>query len=155
MRRAPDATAAGRGRGERGTALVELAVVLPLLALLFLTAIDLGLAIREGQVLQNAAREAARFSSLQTSWLDPVRNPTASRAAIEQRVVDYCLREGITVSAAAVSIDQRYPIRVGGLTLGGSEVIVSYERPFLIPGAPLLPFARVRLTGRAVFRNLY
>jgi hypothetical protein len=53
-------------------------------------------------------------------------------------------------------VNQRYPIDVGGgLTPFGSEVVVSYERPFLIPGAPLLPFARVRLASRAVFRNLY
>lgn len=154
MKPAPDATKAERG-AERGAVLVEFALVLPLLALLFLTVIDLGLAIRESQVLQNAVREGARFSALPISWVDP-RNPVASEAAIRQRVTDYCLREGIVVDSAAVGVSQRHPIDVGGgLTALGSEVTISYERPFLIPGAPLLPFARVRLASRAVFRNLY
>ena len=150
-------SASGReshGGGERGAILVEFAIMLPLLALLFLTVIDLGLVSRESQVLQNAAREAARFSALQTSWLDP-RNHTATRAAIEQRVIDYCQEEGIAVSAANVTVNQQYPIQVNGFTVLGTEVIVAYDRRFLIPGAPLLPFSQVRLGGRAVFRNLY
>jgi hypothetical protein len=156
MKPAPDAIG-GRPRGgsERGAVLVEFAIVLPLLALLFLTVIDLGLVIRENQVLQNAVREGARFSSVPSSWVDP-RNPMASAAAIRQRVTDYCLEEGIVVNPADITINQQYPINVGaGLTALGSEVIASYDRPFLIPGAPLLPFAQVRLTRRAVFRNLY
>jgi TadE-like protein len=156
MKPAPDAIGPNRrGGAERGAVLVEFAIVLPLLALLFLTIIDLGLAIRESQVLQNAAREGARFSALQISWVDPL-NPVATEGAIKQRVTAYCQQEGIVVDPAAVTVNQRYAIDVGGgLTALGSEIVVSYERPFLIPGAPLLPFARVRLASRAVFRNLY
>lgn len=142
------------GRGERGAILVELAIMLPLLTLFLLSVVDLGLVIREHQVLQNAAREGARFSMLPTSWLD-ARNPSATRAAIEQRVIDYCLQEGITVNAADITVNQQYPIVVGGFTLRGSEVVVSYNRSFLVPGAPLLPFSQVTLSARAVFRNLY
>jgi hypothetical protein len=157
MRPVPDAKAGMAHDGsERGAVLVELAIVLPLLALIFLTVIDLGLVIQENQILQNAVREGARFSSLPTSWVDPVRNPTASAAEIRQRVTDYCLEEGIVVDPADIAVNQRYPISLpGGLTVFGSEVIASYDRAFLIPGAPLLPFAQVRLTRRAVFRNLY
>lgn len=143
-----------RGRGERGAILVELALMLPLLTLFFLTVVDLGLVIWEHQVLQNAAREGARFSILPTSWLDP-RNPTATQAAIEQRVIDYCLQEGITVNAVDITVNQQYPIVVGGFTVRGSEVVVTYNRSFLVPGAPLLPFPQMRLSARAVFRNLY
>lgn len=153
MKPAPDAM---KGRGnERGAVLVEFAIVLPLLTLLLLTVIDLGLVVRESQVIQNAAREGARFSALPVSWVD-ARNPVATQAAIRQRVTAYCLEEGVVVDPASVAVDQTYPIDVGGgVSALGSEVIVSYERPFLIPGAPLLPFARVRLASRAVFRNLY
>jgi Flp pilus assembly protein TadG len=150
MKPVPDAA-----KAEQGAVLVEFAIVLPLLVLLFLTVIDLGLVIRESQVLQNAVREGARFSALPTSWVDP-RNPMASEATVRRRVTDYCLEEGIVVDPAAVGLNQRYLINVGGgRTALASEVTVSYERPFLIPGAPLLPFARVRLASRAVFRNLY
>jgi Flp pilus assembly protein TadG len=142
------------GDAEEGAVLVEFALVLPLLALLFLTVIDLGLVVRENQVLQNAAREGARFSALPTSWVDP-RNAIATQAAIQQRVVSYCALEGITVDPANVTVNQQYPITVGGLTIWASEVSVQYNRQFLIPGAPLLPFNQVTLRGRAVFRNLY
>ena len=155
MKPAPDTIGGKHGGSERGAVLVEFAMVLPLLALLFLTIIDLGLVIHENQVLQNAVREGARFSSLPSSWIDQ-RNPVASEAAIKQRVTDYCLEEGIVLNTADITVDQQYPINVGGgLTALASEVLVSYDRPFLIPGAPLLPFAQVRLTRRAVFRNLY
>ncbi len=156
MKPAPDAIGTKPHRGaERGAVLVELAIVLPLLALLFLTIIDLGLVVRESQVLQNAAREGARFSALPVSWIDPL-NPVATEAAIKQRVTAYCQEEGIVVDPADVTVNQRQAIDVGGgVTALGSEVVVSYERPFLIPGAPLLPFTRVRLVSRAVFRNFY
>ena len=153
----PVPSAIGRephGGGERGAILVEFALVLPLLALVFLTIIDLGLVIHENQVLQNATREAARFSAIPSSWVDP-RNPVASQATIKQRVIDYCQQEGIAVSAANVTVNQQYPIQVNGFTVFGSEVVVAYDRQFLVPGAPLLPFPQVRLSGRAVFRNLY
>lgn len=143
------------GGAERGAVLVEFAIVLPLLALLLLTVIDLGLVIRESQVLQNAAREGARFSALPTSWIDPVRNAIATQDAIKQRVITYCALEGITVDPASITVDQSYPITVGGLTVWASRVTVQYPRPFLIPGAPLLPFNQVTLQGRAVFRNMY
>ena len=134
--------------------LVELAIVLPLLALLLLAVIDLGIVIREHQILQNAAREGARFSSLPKNWISPI-NPGASEALIKQRVVDYLAQENITVNAADITIDQLYPIPVGGLTLRGSRITVTYNRPLLFAGAPLLPFAQVTLAGQSVFRNLY
>lgn len=133
---------------------MELALVLPLLTLLFLGVIDLGLVIWEYQVLQNSVREGARFSSLPRSWIDP-RNPGASEAAIKQRVIDYLLEEGITVPATNVNVTQRYPVRAGELTTYGSEVSVTYDRALLVSGGGILPFARVTLEGRSVFRNLY
>ena len=42
-----------------------MALVLPLLTLLLIGIINMGLVIREHQVLQNAAREGARYSTLQ------------------------------------------------------------------------------------------
>ncbi len=156
MKPTPDAIGTRpRDESQRGAVLVEFALVLPLLALLFLTVIDMGLVVHESQVLQNAAREGARFSALPISWIDPM-NPIASETAIRQRVTDYCRQEGIVLDPGSITISQQYPIDVGGgLTAMGSEVVISYERPFLIPGAPLLPFTRVRLSTRAVFRNFY
>ena len=50
-----------RGRDERGLALIEFALALPLLAILVLGAVDLGRAYSLASRLTNSAREAARF----------------------------------------------------------------------------------------------
>ena len=139
---------------ERGVVAVEYAIMLPLLVICFLTIIDLGLVIHEYQILQNAAREGARFSSLPRNQIGPL-NPMASVNAIKQRVMDYCDGGNITVPSADITVSQQHPITVGALTVMGSEVTISYTRSFLIAGAPFLPVGDVVLSGRAVFRNLY
>lgn len=146
-------TAAG---AERGVVLVELALVLPIFAALLLVIVDLGLLLREYQIVQNAAREAARYSILQQNWID-WRNPSANDTAIRQRVVDYLQQERITdVTIASVTLTQVDPIVTSdGLTLHGSLVTVSYTRSLLVAGAGLLPFPQVTLTATAAFRNLY
>ena len=140
--------------GERGVIAVEYAMMLPLLVICFLTIIDLGLVIHEHQILQNAAREAARFSALPRNQISPL-NPMASANAVRQRVMDYCAERNITVPPADITVSQQHPITVGALTVMGSEVTISYTRPFLIAGAPFLPVGDVVLSGRAVFRNFY
>src|SRR6266550_3400237 len=112
---------------ERGAALVELAVVLPLLAVIFLGTLDMGIVLREHQILQNAAREGARFSALPKNWIDPI-NPSASAAVIKQRVIDYLAQENITVGAGSITVNQNYPITIGGLTVKASLITVTYTR---------------------------
>jgi Flp pilus assembly protein TadG len=142
-------------RNERGAALVEMAMVLPLLVIVFLVTIDLGIVIREQQILQNAAREGARFSALPKNWINPVVNPGASENAIKQRVIDYLALENITVAPGSISVDQQHAITIGAVTVWASEITVTYSRSLLFAGGPLLPFANVTLTGQSVFRNLY
>jgi hypothetical protein len=52
------------GRGERGQAAVELALALPLLALLALVLLQVGLVVRDQVLLTHAAREAAREAAV-------------------------------------------------------------------------------------------
>ncbi len=52
-----------RFSSERGQSLVELAIVLPVLILLFLGLIELGMAMRSYLIVVNANREAARFAA--------------------------------------------------------------------------------------------
>jgi len=129
--------------------------MLPILTLIFLMVIDIGLVVREHQLLQNAAREGAHYSALKQNWISPL-NPTATLLKIQQVVVDYCAAENITISTANVSVDQNYTIPLGGgLTAKGSLVTVTYTRPMLVLGRPLLPSGSMDLQARAVFRNLY
>ena len=139
---------------QRGTVLVEFAIVLPLLALILLVIVDLGLVLREHQILQNAAREGARFSSLPANWVSP-KNPNATTASIQQVVINYLAQENISVTADQITVNQQYPINVGTSTVYGSHVTVSYIRSLLLPAVPLLPAGQVTLTGESTFRNLY
>jgi len=141
-------------QGERGAVLCELALMMPVLVTFLLVIVDLGLVLREYQVVQNAAREGARYSILPPNWIN-WRNPSASEADIKARVLDYLQEEGISLDAANVSVSQTYPVVVNGLSLYASEILVSYDHSLLLPGLGILPSPTVRLTGTAVFRNLY
>ena len=138
--------------GSAGVAVVEMAAVLPLLVLIMVTIIDLGLVLREHQIIQNAAREGARFSALPLNQVGPM-NPSASIAAIQQRVVDYLAEENITAPANSITVNQQFAINIADYTVYGSEVTITYQRALLVPA--FLPVEQVTLSGRSVFRNLY
>lgn len=70
----------GRGGREHGNALVEFALVLPLLLLVFAGIVDFGLLFQRLEVLTNAAREGARIAVLPAAYGD---------AAVQQRVREY------------------------------------------------------------------
>ena len=77
--------------------MVELALAIPLLTILLLTLADLGLLIREHQIIQTAVREGARFSALSENRLglahDPARTCIASaRSAFKPHDRPECLR---------------------------------------------------------------
>lgn len=55
----------GRTRTERGAALVEFALCLPLLLVVIAGIVDFGFAFQRYEVLTNAAREGARLATLQ------------------------------------------------------------------------------------------
>lgn len=156
---------------QRGSVIVELALMLPVLAIFILGAIDLGVIIREHQVLQNAAREGARFSALPSNKIDS-GNPSATATAIRDKVINYLAQENITIASTAcnespadqwncgaITIRQKYPIPtiVNGITITdyGSSVAVTYNRSFLFSGGSLFQFNSVSLNGNSVFHNLY
>ncbi len=136
---------------EQGAVLVEMAFALPLLALIFLNIIDLGLIVRDYQILQNAAREGARFSSLPINQIAISSDQAATLADIREFVVNYARQERITISAGNVTVNQVYAIP-GACA---SEISVTYTRRVLLLGAPFLPQSFLTLTGRSVFHNLY
>src|SRR5436190_23563019 len=90
---------------QRGVAVVELAMVLPLLTVLLIGIVNLGLVVREFQILQNAAREGAHYSSLfgnEIAAAFPAGDVTAQaaiRGKIQDQVVKYLAQEGIAIAA--------------------------------------------------------
>ena len=159
---------------QQGSVVVELALMLPVLAIMILGSIDMGLIVREHQMLQNAAREGARFSAQPGSKIDAT-NPSATPESIRDRVINYLAQENITVTSTActadateakrwncgaITIQQRSPIVtvVEGTTFTdyGSSISVTYSRSFLFQGSStVLKFNSVSLNANSVFRNLY
>jgi Flp pilus assembly protein TadG len=158
---------------QQGSVVVELALMLPVLAIFVLGSTDLGLIVREHQVLQNAAREGARFSAQPANNVDPT-NPTATANSIRDKVISYLAQENITIASTnctadgtvtkqwncgAITIRQQFPIPtiVNGVTVTdfGSQVSVTYDRSFLFSGGSLFQFNSVSLNGNSVFHNLY
>ena len=71
-------------RGDRGQATVELALVLPLVAVLVLVVLQVGLVVRDHVLVEHSAREAARAASV----ADADRSSAANRAAVRAADLD-------------------------------------------------------------------
>ena len=131
-------------------------MVLPLLAILLVGAFDVGLLTMDHQILQNAAREGARYAALPGN--DMAQDPGAL-GRIRQRVRDYLAAEGIQVTDGDVTVDQGSPAcevsYADGTTVGCSRVRIVYSKELYFPGLNLLGLDPVDLEGDAVFRNLF
>ncbi len=103
---------AGAGR-DRGQSSVEVALLLPFLALLLLAVIQVGLVVRDQGLVVHAAREAARAAAVDTP-------ASAARDA--------------ATSAADLS-PARLSVEVSGRGEAGSrvEVVVRYRSPTSVP----------------------
>jgi len=138
---------------QRGVAAVEMAILLPLFGLLLLGVLEIGGMARDYQVLQNAAREGARFSALQTNRVNGV---ATIETRIKDRIIAYLANERITVAAADITVNQSYTVSVGSTNVTCSQITVSYTRPVTFKGiATWLPLGTTPLKGMAVFRNFY
>ncbi|MBI1876458.1 MAG: pilus assembly protein [Acidobacteria bacterium] len=117
-------------RDERGTALLEAALTVPLVLLISIGIFEFGRAYQTWQVLTNAAREGARVSVL----------PNPASGAVEARVRAY-LQSGQLpgYSSATVTVDRSATLQVGGATVTASQVTVDYPFTFIA----LLPVARL------------
>jgi Flp pilus assembly protein TadG len=123
-----------RFESERGTALMETALTLPLILLVSVGIFEFGRAFQMVQVLTNAAREGARVAVLPGSSVDQVKG----------RVVDY-LKAGQVPAAltASVVVEPNVSIKIGAGTATGSKVTVNYPFSFMV----LNPIARLVVKG--------
>ena len=112
-----------RWRSDRGTALLEAAVTIPILLLLGVGIFEFGRAYQTWQVLTNAAREGARASAL----------PNGNVGAVEARVRQYMQDGQLTKFAtAAVNVDRGASVMVNGNPETASQVIVDYPFQFIV-----------------------
>jgi Flp pilus assembly protein TadG len=138
-------------RSERGTALLEAAVTIPLLLLVAIGTLEFGRAYQTWQVLTNAAREGARLAVL----------PNSSQSVVRQRVRDYMQAGQLPrYNTASVSVNSAATITVNGAAVQASQVTVDYPFSFIV----LQPVARlvtpsttlgsaITMRAEAVMRN--
>lgn len=103
-----------RRRGnQKGTTLVELAIVLPIFILIFIGTVEFGIVLHDHLILENAVREGARFGAVGNS-----------QAAIEQRVRDFSFQ----LNNGSLSVDVTNAQGVRGSTL---TVQTTYPVPLI------------------------
>jgi|SRR5581483_11483343 len=142
-------------RNQRGTQIVELALVLPLLAFLALVVTEGADFVRVHTVLNNAAREGARLSSLEEN-----KGQTAGIVtAVQQYITDESSGR-LQGSNATVTIDQslKIPSDNGAGTIiqmGASRVTVTYTYTFQYLPNFMTGAIPSTLQAQAEFRNLY
>ena len=102
---------------DRGSQLVEFALIFPLLLLVVMGVVDFGLMFQRYEVLTNAAREGARVAAL----------PTYGSADVTNRVTQYLAGSGVT--GATTTYLTPAPVNVGGacITLRGATVTYAYS----------------------------
>lgn len=138
-----------RVRSQTGAELVEFALVLPLLLLIFGGILDFGLLLQRQQVVTNAAREGARIAVL----------PGYSVGDVQARVTQF-VREGINnATAAPVTIVDTVTLTPGaGPAFQAAQVNVTLADRFLVLG-PFVslaggtgPFGTIALTATTTMR---
>ena len=122
---------------ERGSAMVEAAITIPLLLVLMVGIFEVGRAYQTWQVLTNAAREGARMS------ITPSSTPVDTTALIRQYMSDGQLQNAAT---AVVSVDKTSSINVNGTAVSASLVTVDYPFSFIM----LQPVVRLVAPGATV-----
>jgi len=106
----------------RGNALVEFALVLPLLLLVFAGIVDFGFVFQRYEVLTNAVREGARIAVLPSNYSD---------ATVAQRVTDY-VTAGLG-SATGLSVAAPVRTTTGGLSTVQVSATLNYNYIVLGP----------------------
>jgi Flp pilus assembly protein TadG len=120
--------------GERGTAIVETALTLPILLLVSVGIFEFGRAYQTWQILTNATREGARIAVL----------PGMPAGAPQARTLQYMQAGGLTKAALNEISITAVDVSLGGAaTAGGSRVTVNYPFEFMV----LQPVARLITSG--------
>jgi Flp pilus assembly protein TadG len=112
-------------KNQRGAALLETAITLPIILLISVGIFEFGRAYQTWQVLTNAAREGARVAVIAGT----------SEAQIKQAVKDYAGIGNLAVADGHIAINQS--VALGTWT--GSEVTISFPFNFMMLG----PIARL------------
>ena len=128
------------GRGRAGSALVEMALLIPLLALMLFAIVEFGIAFQRWQVVSNAAREGARTAAVRGCAAAPVTSVVqnyvgvaglgAGDVTIGVQPSSYCNSPPGTPVTVTVTHNFVFPVLSGfvpglggGIPLTGSSVM--------------------------------
>ena len=128
-------------RDERGTAIVEFALIFPVLLIMLLAIIDFGRMMAVAASLAAAVRDGARMGAATTNVTD-----ASQIAAVQARVVSTFQAFGgtrLTTNNVAVSVDANWNITVK---------VTGYTYVPITPIARMIGMGTVTLTRAAVFR---
>jgi Flp pilus assembly protein TadG len=126
-----------RQKNDRGAAMIEMALTLPLLLLLSVGVFEFGRAFQTWQVLTNATREGARVASL----------PGTTDTAVSTRVQEYLTAGQLpSASFSSILITRDVVISIGGVDKSASKVTVNYPFEFMV----LQPIAGLVVPGTDV-----
>lgn len=122
-------TTGGPGQGERGAAMVELALVLPILVLLLVGIVEAGRAYGANVALQGAARDGARLVALgsPTPTVEQAVLGTAGPAEVTSVAVSPCAGTGR--GDAQVVVQARHQWRLPFVDLGTSTLTATARMP--------------------------
>lgn len=141
-------------RSERGAALIEAAVTIPLLLLVAVGIFEFGRAYQTWQVLTNAAREGARMAAM----------PGTASADVSERVRAYMESGALTKArdtTVKVGVDRGLKMTINGVDHSASRVSVEYPYSFMVlaPVVELVhaggpnPGAPITMQAASVMRN--
>lgn len=134
---------------DRGAELVEFAMVMPILLVIFAGIVDFGLMLQRSEVVTNAAREGARLRVL------PGYEDADAIARVDAYLED-SIGAGASAYANTVINDQSIPAATGP-AIQAKQVVVQYTTSYAILG-PVMSFVggsdfgQITLTGRASMR---
>ena len=138
-------------RSERGAALVEFALVVPLLMLMMCATIDFGLAVYTLNNLTAAAREGGRYAAALPKSTWDLGGGTTAQGMVRDRVYNYIvgMNNGLTADATKALITVSNPDAV---TENITVQITGYPYKPVTPLSTILGLQTIYLNRRAVFR---
>lgn len=137
---------------ERGAELIELAIVLPLLMLLFAAVVDFGLMFQRYLVVTNAAREGARIAVL-PEYNKPADVVARATQYVQEGLGDNTLAPTVTYATRLIDPDAGGP--APGFTAADVTVELTHNYVVLGPVVSLVTggsFGSVTLAARSTMR---
>jgi Flp pilus assembly protein TadG len=137
--------------GQRGQALIETALTLPIVLVISISIFEFGRALQVWQLLTNAAREGARVAVL----------PGATPDGIKERVLQYMAAGGLqNRDANQISVMSDAEISMSGNPVSASQITIAYPYSFMLlnpvmqliaPGSDV--GTPITMTASALMRN--